>query len=141
MLKKGKVCVPKDEVLKVEIIWLYHDTSVTRYKRKWKMIELVIINYWWPRVTRDMGKYIKCCDICQRMKNRIEELAGKLKLSEVPEKLWIYLTVDFIIKLLLVAGKDEILVVCNRLLKITHFVATTEGTLVSELQTLNSTFF
>ena len=26
------------------------------------------------------------CDLCQRMKNRMEELAGKLKLSEVPEK-------------------------------------------------------
>ena len=64
MLKKGKVCVPKDEVLRVEIIWLYHDTSVTRYKRKWKTIELVIINYWWPRVTRDMGKYIEDCDMC-----------------------------------------------------------------------------
>ena len=29
----------------------------------------------------------------------MEELAGKLKLSEVPEKLWMYLMVDFIIKL------------------------------------------
>ena len=44
-----------------------------------------------------------------------------------------YLTVDFITKLLLVAGKDVILVVCNRLSKITHFVATTEGTLVEGL--------
>jgi len=30
-------------------------------------------------------------------------------------------------KLLVAAGKDVILVVCNRLLKMTHFVATTEG--------------
>jgi len=37
-------------------------------------------------VTRDVGKYVEGCDACQRMKNRIEELAGKLKLSEVPEK-------------------------------------------------------
>jgi len=62
------------------------------------------------------------------MKNRTEELAGKLKLSEVPEKPWTHLTVDFITKLLIVAGKDAILVVCNRLSKITHFVAITEGT-------------
>ena len=60
------------------------------------------------------------------MKNRIEEPAGKLKLSEVPEKLWTHLTVDFITKLLVVAGKDTILVVCDRLSKMTHFVATTE---------------
>ena len=45
MLKEEKMYVPKDEVLRVEIIWLHYDTSVTRYKRKWKMIELVIINY------------------------------------------------------------------------------------------------
>jgi len=34
--------------------------------------------------------------------------------------------VDFITKLLVVAGKDAILVVCNRLSKIAHFVAMTE---------------
>ena len=54
--------------------------------------------------------------------------AGKLKLSEVPEKPWTYLIVNFITKLLVVAGKDAILVVCNRLLKMIYFVATTEGT-------------
>ena len=36
--------------------------------------------------------------------------------------------VDFITKLPMVAEKDVILIVCNRLLKMTHFVATIEGT-------------
>ena len=36
--------------------------------------------------------------------------------------------VDFITKLLVIAGKDAILVVCNRLSKMTYFVATMEGT-------------
>jgi len=36
--------------------------------------------------------------------------------------------VDFIMKLPLVAGKDATLVVCDRLSKITHFMATTERT-------------
>jgi len=67
------------------------------------------------------------------MKNRTKEVAGKLKLSEVPEKPWTHLMVDFIMKLLLVAGKDAILVVCNRLSKMTYFVATTEETSVKEL--------
>ena len=52
----------------------------------------------------------------------------RLKLSEVPEMSWMYLMVDFITKLPVVAGKDVILVVCDRLSKITHFVVTTEGT-------------
>ena len=73
------------------------------------------------------------CDLCQRMKNRTEKLAGKLKLSEIPEKLWTHLTVDFITKLPVVAGKDVILVVCDRLSKIAHFVATMEETLAEGL--------
>jgi len=44
--------------------------------------------------------------------------------------------VDFITKLLLVARKDAILVVCNKLSKIIHFVAMTEGTSVEELARL-----
>jgi len=43
------------------------------------------------------------------------------------------LIVDFITKLLLVAGKDTILVVYDMLSKITHFVTITEETLVKEL--------
>jgi len=42
-------------------------------------------------------------------------------------KPWSHLTVNFIIKLPVVAGKDAVLVVCDRLSKMTHFVATTEG--------------
>ena len=60
------------------------------------------------------------------MKNRTKKMAGKLKLSEVLEKLWTYLTVNFITKLPVVVGKDVILVVCNRLSKMMYFVVTTE---------------
>ena len=70
------------------------------------------------------------------MKNRIEALAGKLKLSEVLEKLWTHLMVDFIMKLLIVARKDVILVICNRLSKMTYFVATMKETLVEGLARL-----
>jgi len=133
VLKKGKVYVPKNEELKVEIIQLYHDVPVTRHRGKWKMIELVTKNYWWPDIMKDVEKYVEGCNMCQRMKNRTETSAGKLKLSEVPEKLWAHLTVDFITKLPVVAGKDVILVVCDRLSKMIHFVATTEKMLVKGL--------
>ena len=89
VLKEGKVYVPKDKELRIEIIWPYHDILVAEYGRKWKMTELVTRNYWWLEVTKDVRKYMEGCNICQRMKNRMEILAGKLKLSEVLEKLWI----------------------------------------------------
>ena len=66
----------------------------------------------------------------------MEEMVRKLRLSKVLKKLWTHLTVDFIIKLPIVAGKDVILVVCDRLSKMTHFVATTERTLAEGLARL-----
>jgi len=41
VLKKGKVYVPKDEELRMEIIQLNHDTPVARYRERWKTMELV----------------------------------------------------------------------------------------------------
>ena len=57
------------------------------HRSQWKMVELVTRNYWWPEVMRDIGRYVEGYDLCQRMKNRTEEIVGKLKLNEVLEKL------------------------------------------------------
>jgi len=57
----------------------------------------------------------------------MEKIVGKLKLSEVPEKPWTHLTVDFITKLPIVVEKNVILVVCDRLSKMVYFVVTIEG--------------
>jgi len=136
VLKKGKIYMPKDKKLRAEVIQLHHDVPAAGHGGRWKTVELVTRNYWWLGVTRDVGKYVEGCDLCQRMKNRTEEPVGKLKLSEVPQKTWMHLTVDLITKLPVVAGKDTILVVCDRLSKMMHFVATTEGTLVEGLARL-----
>jgi len=46
----------------------------------------------------------------------------------IPEKPWIYILADFITKLPLAQGYDSILVVVDRLIKIVHFIPTTEKT-------------
>ena len=66
------------------------------------------------------------CDQCQRMKNIEEMTAGKLRPNEVLEKPWQHILVDFITKLLVSRGYDSILVVCDRFLKMSHFVMMTE---------------
>ena len=70
------------------------------------------------------------CNACQRMKNGTEAPVKKLIANEIPEKVWMHLTVDFITKLPLVAEKNAILVVCDRLSKIAQSVAITEETVV-----------
>jgi len=67
VLKERKVYVPKDKELQIEIIQLHHDIPVTRHGERWKTIELVTRNYWWLEVTRDVGRYVEGCDMCQKI--------------------------------------------------------------------------
>jgi len=100
------------------------------------MVELVTRNYWWPGITKEVKRYVEGCDQCQRMKNRAEMLAGKLRPNQVPERLWQHISVDFITKLPISKGHDSILVVCDRFLKMFHFVAMTEKTMAEGLAKL-----
>ena len=59
VLKKGKVYMLKDEELRTEIIWLYHDVPMAGHGGKWKTVELVTRNYWWPEVIREVGRYVE----------------------------------------------------------------------------------
>jgi len=136
MLKDGKVYVPKDEELRTEVIRLHHDTPVGGHGGQWKTVELVTRNFWWPRVTTEVKRYVEEYDLCQRNKNRTEPPAGKLIPNKAPDKPWAHITADFIVKLPLSRGYNSILVVCDRLTKMVHFIPTTEKTSAEGLAVL-----
>ena len=77
----------KVKKLRIEIIKLYHNILVARHGEKQKTMKLVMRNYWQPKVTKNIGKYVDECNLYQRMKNRIEALAEKFIMNEIPEKL------------------------------------------------------
>ena len=86
VLKEKKVYVSKNEKLRLGVIQLHYDVLVARHKGRQKMTELVTRNYWWPKAIRDIGRYVKGCDLCQRIKNRTEALAEKLMTNKVIKK-------------------------------------------------------
>jgi len=86
MLKEGKVYVPKDETLRVEIIRLHHDMPMGGHGGQWKMAEMVTRNFWWPGVMREVKRYVEGYDACQHNKNHTEQLAGKLMPNSIPDK-------------------------------------------------------
>jgi len=53
--------------------------------------------------------------------------------NEALEEPWMYITADVITKLLLAQGYNTILVVCNQLMKIAHFILIIEKTLAEGL--------
>jgi len=127
VMKEGRIYMPEGD-LRREIIQLYHDTPVGGHGGRWKTIELIGRNYWWPGITKKVRRYVDRCDICQRYKNQSKAPAGKLMPNTIPEKPWSHISADFITRLPLAQGYDTILVVCDRFSKIVHFIATTEKT-------------
>jgi len=84
----------------------------------------------------EVKRYVEGCDLYQRNKNRTELPAGKLMPNEAPDKPWVHITTDFIVKLPLSRGYGSILVVCDRLMKIAYFIPTTEKTSAEGLAVL-----
>jgi len=56
--------------------------------------------------------------------------------NSIPEKLWTYISADFITKLPLIQEYNSILVVVDQLTKMVHFIPTTEKTLAEGLARL-----
>jgi len=75
VMREGRIYVPEGE-LREEIIRLYYDTPIREHGGRWKTTELVTRNYWWPGVTKEIGRYVDRCDACQRYKNQSEALKG-----------------------------------------------------------------
>ena len=136
MLKEGKVYVPKDEALRVEIIRLHHNTPMGGHGGQWETAEMVTRNFWWPGVMREAKRYVEEYDACQRNKNCTEQPAGKLTPNSIPDKAWTHILADFITKLPLAQGYDSILVVVDQFTKMAHFVSTTEKTTAKGLARL-----
>jgi len=68
VLKEGRIYVLEED-LRREIIQLHHDTPLGGHGGRWKTTELISRNYWWPEVTKEVGRYVEGCDVCQRYKN------------------------------------------------------------------------
>ena len=136
MLKEGKVYVPKDKALRVEIIRLHHDMPIGGHGGQWKTAEMVTRNFWWPGVTREVKQYVEGYDAYQRNKNCTEQLAGKLMPNSIPDKAWSYILADFITKLPLAQGYNSILIVVDHFTKMAHSVSTTEKTTAEGLARL-----
>jgi len=61
VLKEGRIYIPEGDLRK-KIIQLHHDTPIEGHGGRWKMVELVARNYWWPGVMKEVERYIDGCD-------------------------------------------------------------------------------
>ena len=119
---RGKVYVPKTD-LHQKIVALCHDSKIARHLGRWKTLELVSQNYWWPQMSKYIGKYVSTCDLCLCTKMIKQPPTGELHPLPIPDTPWDTISVDFIMELPESNGQDSIMVVVNSVTKCSHFMS------------------
>jgi hypothetical protein len=88
LMFRGKVYVPNDKDLRRRIVAQHHDTAIAGHAGRWKTLELVSCNYWWPQMSRYIGIYVRTCDPCNRTKVQRRRPQGELHLIDTPQGHW-----------------------------------------------------
>ncbi len=125
-LKEGQqLAIPKDKELRTRLLQEYHDIPIAGHLGIDKTYEAIRQDYFWPKMNKDVKKYVIGCDSCQRNKSSNQQPAGLLQPLATPSKRWEQITMDFIVQLPLTQqGYDAIVVFVDRLTKRAHFCPT-----------------
>jgi hypothetical protein len=119
---RGKIYVPPTSDIRWKIVALNHDSQIAGHPGRWKTLELVSWNYWWPQMSRYIGQYTATCDLCLQTKIQRQLPTGHLKPLLIPEAHWHMVSVDFIVELPESDGCDAVMVVFDSLTKRSHFL-------------------
>jgi transposase InsO family protein len=128
--ENGKIYVPEDQALHLDILKLHHDTPIAGHPGREKTLKLVQRSYTWPGMSTFVKEYTNRCERCARMKPSNLTPPGKLRPLELPNIPWAEVTVDFTTDLPLSNGFDSILVVVDRFSKEVEFIPCNKTTTV-----------
>jgi hypothetical protein len=122
-MHKNRVYVPSYGELRNLVLKEMHDVPYVGHLGYQKTITVVISQFFWPRMKKDVVDYIVQCMECHKVKVEHRHPMGFLQPLPIPEKKWEVITMDFIIGLPITNKKhDSIMVVVEKLTKSTHFV-------------------
>ncbi|KAF8106706.1 hypothetical protein N665_0135s0049 [Sinapis alba] len=117
ILVNGRVCVPKDNELREEILKEAHQSNFSIHPGANKMYCDLKRYYHWVGLKRDVAKWVAWCPTCQLVKAENQVPSGLFQSLPIPEWKWDMITMDFVTGLPMREGKDAIWVIVDRITK------------------------
>src|SRR5882762_8671467 len=98
-----------------------------------KTYNKVATTHYWPKMSRDIKRYVSTCNICQKAKPRRHAPAGLLQPIPILSQPFKVVSMDFIPELPLSDGFNNVLVIVDKLTKYRIFIPTTTN--ITEVET------
>ena len=122
-----RVVVPTHNDLRLRIMYECHDAPVSGHRGREKTYLTVSRDFYWPRQYQFVRKYVRACEVCQRVKPSPSSRAP-LQPLPVPAECWQSVSMDFVFGFPEDVHKNTgILVFVDRFSKMVHLVAVPES--------------
>jgi hypothetical protein len=120
---KDRVYLVLDSGLKKNILTVVHDSPLAGHQGVFKTYRQIKERFSWKGLKKDVMRHINKCVTFQQNNSKHALPSGLLQPLPIPEKKWKSISMEFIIGLPKVQGKDRIYVVVKKLTKFYHFYA------------------
>ena len=118
-----RIMIPNDESIRRDILYECHDAPTSGHLGREKTYLSVTRMFYWPKLYKYVSKYVRTCEICQRVKPA-PSTAAPLKSLPIAHDYWASVSLDFVFGLPADAkNRTGILVFVDRTSKMVHLCA------------------
>ena len=120
------IYVFEEIALKTKLLRLHHDDFLANHFKIKKIRVLMHRKFYWFKITNNIKKYVKNCNMCQRTKTSHHRFYDEFSSFFVSTRSWTKILINFIIELFLNCYDDDvydaILIIIDRFSKMTHYI-------------------
>ena len=121
VFRANKLCIP-DSSVRLLLFQEAHGGGLIGHFGVKKTQDVLATHFYWPRMRRDVERFVARCTTCQKAKSRLNPHGLYMPLP-VPSVPWEDISMDFVLGLPKTQkGRDSIFVVVDRFSKMAHFI-------------------
>src|SRR5438128_7671754 len=121
LYRANKLCVPASSV-RLLLLQEAHGGGLMGHFGVKKTEDMLAAHFFWPRMRRDVERYVSRCTTCNKAKSQLNPHGLYLPLP-VPSAPWEDILMDFVLGLPRTKrGRDSVFVVVDRFSKMAHFI-------------------
>ncbi|XP_042019016.1 uncharacterized protein LOC121766845 [Salvia splendens] len=120
---KRRIFVGSRSSAHTPILTEYHCSQSTGYPGFERTLQRVTAEFYWPKMKKEIRRFVEACVVCQTTKYSTQKPAGLLQPLPIPSQVWEDVSMDFITGLPPSRGYTAVMVVVDRLSTYAHFAA------------------